>query len=362
MQKIRMVHLNSGNYIYGTDKRREEVLENLYSGMNKSKTKLKYLDSVYVYPKSLVTRDLVNKAKERFNITQTRKKDTADKLVLSTKHIEKLFFFDQYPRISMYDRAKLLEIYEYVLNNWDILSPNKTSYWKPAKATIIEWRNAIETFSSKENTIIAISGSTNLDYFLSSVNPVEQEYSEFLSSPDKILSYITEENNTELQSLWKKRNKVFTEDAFINLVNNDNKATYEDFIRIKQMLKSNNDPDKEMGATLLSNFSWSDNEDLLMLLLFKHIDFLRYSKAYNSASFKAIKALYKDYNHHTSSHATLIKKLFEKGKLTSEGLKEFLEDKAKELNNSYFVSNQFFSFTIDSINLPKEYDEIRSKL
>jgi len=362
MRKIRMVHLNSGNYIYGTDKRREEVLDNLYSGMNKSKTKLKYLDSVYVYPKSLVTRDLVNKAKERFNITQTRKKDTADKIVLSTKHIEDLFFFDHYHRVSIYDRAKLLEIYEYVLNNWDIVSGSQTSYWRPAKATIMEWRNAIEVFSNEEDTMIAIGTPTNLDYFLSSVNPIEQEYSEFLSSSDKILSYITEENNAELQSLWKKRNKVFTEDAFINLVNNDNKANYEDFIRIRQMLKSNNDSDKEMGATLLSNFSWSNNEDLLMLLLFKHIDFLRYSKAYSSASFKAIKKLYRDYTHHTSSHATLIKKLFEKGKLTSEGLKEFLEDKAKELNNTYYVSNQFFSFTIDSINLPKEYDEIRSKL
>lgn len=358
-----MVYLDGGIYIYGSNKRREEVLDNLYSGMNKAKTKLNYLDSVYVYPRSLVTRDQINKAKDRFNITQTRKKDSADKLVLSTKHIENLFMFDHYARVSKYDRAKLLEIYDYVINNWDILNSNSSSYWRPAKATILDWRNAIETFSDEKDTVIALSSGSNIDYFLSTSNPIEHEYRQFLDSPDKnVLSYITEENNTELQSLWKSRNKVFTEDAFISLVNNDNKATYEDFTRIRQMLTSTSDPDKEMGATLLSNFSWSDNEDLLMFLLFKHIDWLRYSKAYNGASFKAIKALYKDYRHSTSSHATLIKKLFEAGKLTSVGLKEFLEDKAKDLNNTYYVSNQFFSFTIDSINLPKEYDEIRSQL
>ena len=306
-----MVYLDSGIYIYGSNKGREKVLENLYSGMNKAKTKLNYLDSVYVYPKSLVTRDLVNKAKDRFNKVLTDhyklkgKESTGEDVIID-------IWYDKFGR----------------------------------------WAK-----------MIFIKDGSEIEYFLDTNNPIEHEYRQFLDSPDKnILSYITEENNTELQSLWKSRNKVFTEDAFISLINDDNKATYEDFIRIQQMLTSTSEPDREIGATLLSNFSWSDNEDLLMFLLFKHIDWLRYSKAYNGASFKAIKALYKDYRHSTSSHATLIKKLFEKSKLTSAGLKEFLEDKAKDLNNTYYISNQFFSFTIDSINLPKEYDEIRSQL
>lgn len=363
MQKIRMIKEDAGMYIYATHKRREDVLQNLYSGMNKSKTQLNYLDSVYVYPKSLVTRNLVSKAKDRFNITQIRKKDKADKLILSTKHIEDLFVFDHYAKIYKYERAKLLEIYNYVLNNWDTINASSFTYWKPPKASITDWRNAVKTFSDENDMIIALNRGSNLEYFLDTNNPVELEYKQFLDSQDKhILSYITEENNTELQSLWKSRNKVFTEEAFINLVNNDNRANHNDFTRIQEMLNSSDEANKEIGATLLSNFSWAGNEDLLMFLLFKHIDWLRYSKSYNGASFKAIKSLYKNYRHSTSSHATLIKKLFEDGKLTSAGLKEFLEDKAKDLNNTYHVSNQFFSFTIDSINLPKEYNEIRSKL
>jgi len=368
MKKILLIKDNRGTYVHISHKSEEDVFSNLLNGINSVRTVLKKPDSVYFYSNSIVTRDHISKAKEDFKITQTRKADSADKLVISFKYLQSLFEFDPYSRYCLVNRADLLDAFDYIIDNYETLCLNyklKHRYWTTPLDEIKEERNGIASYSSVSDTEIAVRVSSYLNDFLDQNNPEEQKHLLVLnslnnwSSPNSIKGFITEKNNKILQNLWKNRKNILTEEAFINLVSKDNVATYDDFVNI-QKLMSGSDDDKELAMSLLCGYSWGNCEDLLLFLWYKHQDWMRYNKVYSSAGFKAIKKKVRSYNVHTN--AGLLKNLLDNSKLTPKGLKIFMEDKINEINNNWSVTHNTYKITIDGLTLPEEYNEIRSKL
>ena len=368
MKKIRLVNETGGVYVHISHKPEEDVFSNFLNGINNVRTVLKKPDSVYFYPNSTVTRDHISKAKEDFKITQTRKVDSADKVVISLKYLQSLFEFDPYSRIFVVNRADLLDAFDYIIDNYETLCVNyklKHRYWTTPLDEIKDQRNLIVQYSSVSDTEIATRTTSYLNDFLDENNPEEKKHLDLFNSlgswsnPNLVKGYITEKNNKILQSLWKNRRNVLTEEAFISLVSQDNVATYDDFVNIQKLMKGSDD-DKELAMSTLSGYSWEKHEDLLLFLWYKHSDWMRYSKVYSAASFKAIKKKVRSYNVHTN--AGLLKGLLDNNTLTPKGLKVFMEDKVDEINNNWSVTHSTYKITIDGLTLPEEYNEIRSKL
>ena len=95
MEKVWKITRISGEEVYIFDKSIADSVNTFVEGVGNANAKLKKKDSIYVMPKSMVTRDDVNYLKDNFQITQKRKNGIYSKTVLSKKYIESLFTYDR---------------------------------------------------------------------------------------------------------------------------------------------------------------------------------------------------------------------------------------------------------------------------
>ena len=365
MKKVRLISSDKGSYAYVVNSVPTDAFNSFLDKIGSHKTKLKKSNSIYVYPKSLVTRDLINEVKAKYNVTQTRNPDKADKLVISSDFIKKLFKYPAaYATIGkILNRKDFLRAIDIILEDWEVRTAN--TYYNNRKDRILAAQLFVKSYSSiKDEFIIFDSDNYDLiDNVISGLNAnVANEESKLYQSLTKetYSTYVYEPDYKTLSVLFQKRNKVFTENQFHNLINKDNCIDLETYQKIAIMLKGGY-PDRELALSLISSYNWDKNLDLLGVLYLENEDAMRDTKAYASSAFRVIKQKLRDLE--TYSHASLIQNLYKKNLLTPIGLNEVIESHVKNLNKVYMVTQGgAFTITPDSINLTPELNEIRSKL
>lgn len=372
MKLIKHVKLNGFTELYATSDSQYTLTVKFSKSLKDLKTTIRKADKVYVYPKSKVTRDHMSAYKDDLKVTQIRNRDKADKLVYSEAYVKKLFKRLDYDlRMYFLPREHTLKVYNYIIDNPNsILVTNKSSIYyrrgfnKEDLEAIINLRNAIETFSKPVDSTLAIS--SNDDYLLNLMwakdDLSDQGLIELLkegSHPSRIETIMSVEDYNDLQYIWKNRNRLVLEETAIQKLTKSNPITLDTLESIERMLKGS-DQDRVLALSLMANTDFSKNIDMLVYLWYRYQDSIRYANGFNSAMFKHIKTQLTNLN--VYSVGDILKDLKNKNQLTPEGLGLFLDLKAQELNNTYYVTNGLLKFNRDSLILPEEYNEIRSQL
>jgi hypothetical protein len=360
MQKTKLVTFHEAWEVYVTKTDPNDTVSNFIEKIESSKVKLKKLDNIYVYPKSMVTRDIVNEVKSKYKVSQVRKIETADKFVLSSKYIRNLMFELSY-RSNKVNRHDFLTAADLVIDQWDATQSN---WYTASKETIINWRNAVLNFTSHADTEIIVGD--NICFGVSSHLDDSDEYEAALkesletSSRQKCRTGVRAEGYKILQSLFQKRNKVFSEKQFSDLVTSSNPADLEAFNSICSMFDSSK-ADKELAVTLMSSYSWDKSIDLLGIIWKKYGDSIRECKAYKSSAFKIIKKTVSDMA--VYSWGSLTTYLDQEHYITPQALEIIVNEHVKDLNRSYMVTQgNVFTIQPQAIKLTDKLDEIRSQL
>lgn len=365
MRKVRLISGSKGCYAYVVSSVPKEASDSFLEKINSYRTVLKKSDSIYVYPKSLITRDLINEVKIKYDVTKTRNINKADKIVLSTPYIKSLFNYPSNGRGvgKVLNRKDILRAIDLILENWEIRTAN--NYYGYPKEKVLSAQMLIKAYSSIQDESIIFDGDNyslvnSIIYTLDRNNNNEETELYISLIAESYSSYVTSSDYKILSELFKKRNKVFTENQFHNLISKDNCIDIETYQKISAMLKGG-DPDKELALTLMSNYNWSKNLDLLGVLWLNNEDAIRGTKAYVSSAFKVVKNQLRDLE--TYSYASLIQNLCKKNLLTPIGLEEVVRSHVENLNKVYMVTQGgAFTLTTDNIKLTPELNEIRSQL
>lgn len=360
MQKAKLVTLHDATEVYVTKTEPDDTVSNFIEKIESSKVILKKLDNIYVYPKSMVTRDIVNEVKSKYNVNQVRKTDTADKFVISSKYIKDLMRESPW-RSKKVNRHDFLTAADLVIDQWD---STKNQWHTSSKEAITNWRNAVMNFTSHTDTEVIVGD--NITYgvscHLDTSNDYEKALKESLEQYDseRCRTLISPSDYKILQGLFQKRNKVFSEKQFNDLVTSNNPADLEAFNSISHMFDSSKD-DKELAVTLMSSYNWDKSIDLLGIIWKKYGDRIRECKAYKSSAFKIIKKTVR--NMSVYSWGTLATYLDQKHYITPQALEIIVNEHVKDLNMSYMVNQgNVFKIQPEGIKLTDKLDEIRSQL
>lgn len=363
MQKVKLIDDGKSSWAHIITKRKQEVINTFVEGVTTAKTQLKKGHNVYVMPQSLITRDDMGYLKDNMSICLKRKNSTYDRIILSKKYINKLVTDDWGIAIHVVDRAAMLDMLEYVIDNYDSITLSLKStagnIWWRSIGDLEDFKyllNSVKTNSTVTDTRIGFYKGTlnplclsNLDF---SAHPILKAYHDTI---EYTKGHLTEENYKEFQSIWKQRNKVVTEEYVKTLVSSDNPMTLETVESMDKMLRGTTE-DAELAVVTISKMDYRNNLDLLYYLVSKHENKIMWTKAMNSAGCKDLKAAIKEMP--WARPDNLLENLREKGKLSKEGLKLFLSQIAESVSKSYEIVG--LSVDPDSFKLKKEFNEIRS--
>lgn len=360
MVKAKLISLTSGIDVYTSKHYIEEAVSEFIKKIESAKTKIRKLDNIYIYSKSKVTRDIVNEVKTTYRVKQTRSSNKADKFVLSSYYIKSLFVADAYSK-TIVDRQSFLEAADIIVNNWDIISSKNTSWYSLGREDIVCWRNAVENFSTAADKDIMFRGNNRLLFISDYLDPTDSEQARIIENLRRtrtVRSWVDVEGYNTLTTLFKKRNKVFTEKQFTNLVTQNNPIDFESYEKIMNMLNGSSD-DIELSITLMASYNWDNHLDLLGVIATKHGDKIKMSRAYSSSGFKLLKSIIQSIN--TYSWGGLTGYLQERNLLTKVGINEIIKYHVEALNNVYMVTQGgVFKINPEAITLKPELNEIRS--
>jgi hypothetical protein len=352
----------SNTYVYVlTYNQEEELVKKFADKVSKYKVSIKENDSVYVLPKSSVTRNHLSVLKDDLNIKQIRKQNKADKIIFSTGLIKS---FVQYKKsIEVVNLKHYINFLSHCIDEYDTIKQNHSlSYY--SLPPLAELYDEVKTLKDLSIDTEFIGNPTNSHIIISNSNNLNKSFKEaealMCQSQKYYYLFMQEKEYDNLQNLWKNRKKIVLEDAVISLVSKDNKVTLEAVESIGKML-SGSDADKELGVSTLCSLDFSGKVDILCYLFYKYGDSIRYTKSYSSAAMKHLKNIIQSRTLYSVTN--IVNRLHFTNELTPDGLKLFLNQIAEEINKQYIVSNlETFVIEPKNITLNKKFDEIRSKL
>ena len=363
MEKVWKITRISGEEVYIFDKSIADSVNTFVEGVGNANAKLKKKDSIYVMPKSMVTRDDVNYLKDNFQITQKRKNGIYSKTVLSKKYIESLFTYDR-STYAVVSRNLAIELLNYVIDNYTAIQKdagiNKSSFGYSGLDDLEDYKSGLQTiykYSTVANENIMITH--DIMHFPrptrfsdpATINILARYFDAFKYKSD----FISKTNYEELQVYWKSRKYIVTEDAVKDLITGQNYVDENSFNAICKMLSGTTD-DVELGVITMANTNFSKNKDVLAYILLNNQNSIKYSKAVNSANCRIIKSDFRKFTY--ASIESTLKKLSEKGNLTAWGCEIFLKHIAKDISNRYKLLN--LTINPEDIKLPEQYDKVRS--
>ena len=363
MEKVWKVTRISGEEVYIFDKSIKDSVNTFVEGVGNANAKLRKKDSIYVMPKSMVTRDDVNYLKDNFQITQKRKNGIYSKTVLSKKYIESLFTYDR-RSYNVISRNIAIETLNYVIDNYTAIEKDARKNKDPFGYSGLD---DLENYKLSLQTIYKYSTVANDNLML----PYEQIHfprvrrfsdpatinilAKYFDNLKYKSDFISKSNYEELQVYWKSRKYIVTEDAVKDLITGQNYVDENSFKAICKMLSGTTD-DVELGVITMASTNFSKNKDVLAYILLNNQNSINYSKAINSANCRIIKSDFRNFTY--ASIESTLKKLSEEGNLTAWGYEIFLKHIAKDISNRYKLLN--LTINPEDIKLPEEYDKVRS--
>tara|TARA_R110000737_G_scaffold99950_1_gene133920 strand:+ start:1528 stop:2721 length:1194 start_codon:yes stop_codon:yes gene_type:complete len=312
----------------------------------------KNVDLVFRFPDLDLSRDKLSIYQEKAGFKITRNKDKADIAVVSLKFFDKMITKDW---SSTCTKDQLLSLLTEASN----IDPDCFNLITRVEQEI------------EDDGVIVISNRTygHIDNDISNYNATVDWFKEL----DKIIDtssvytcyytnhddYLWLESNISKLILDSKLNKLCVEDSVV--------LSIDDYARLEELLKSNDEDNKNVALTLMANCNVEESKTLLSLAFTFYSENMRHCNVWNQVNFKFLRKEFSNYidvNPTNWGHAYDII------------VKRLVDDKALTLWSSRYIANKMFvgvlqnnfgvgkldsAFTISSESLVLK-DEYKEKL
>ena len=305
------------------------------------------VDFLYRLPHISLSRDKLAIYQEKANFKVIRDKDKADIIVISEKYLEKV---SDRKWTSVIDKATALKILEKGIKLGSHIEDMHAKILNANNDSVFCFENNYGHLSANFKNIARdlfdfcdiISQSTTRRY-VSCYKDVDQ-YNWLVLNSNKMIFDI-------------ELNKLCTSDSV--------KLTPEDFERLEELLKSEDEENRSVALSLMANCDMEGSKTYLALLFAFYSDNMKRNKVWTTVNFNALKKEFDNYIYESPTnwgHAydNLIKKLVKNEALTLYASR-YVANKMfiGVLQNNFGVGNNATVFTISSeaIQLKDEYKD-----
>tara|TARA_R110001632_G_scaffold193103_1_gene314058 strand:- start:315 stop:1505 length:1191 start_codon:yes stop_codon:yes gene_type:complete len=312
----------------------------------------KNVDLVFRFPDLDLSRDKLSIYQEKAGFKITRDKNKADIAVVSIKFFEKMIVRDWNPTCTKNELLLLL-------NKAVIIDPNCSEILKRVNEDIEEDSIIIlsdRTYGNIKNHIDNYALTVEwLDLLQTLVDNNSVHTCYFKDHKE----HLWLESNISKLILDSKLNKLCVEDSVV--------FTIDDYTRLEELLKSNDDYNTNVALTIMANCNIEESKTLLSLAFTFYSENMRQCNVWNQVNFKFLRKEFSDYinvNPTNWGHAydMIVKRLVDDKALTLWA-SQYIANKMfiGVLQNNFGVGGKDCVFTISSESLVLK-DEYKEKL
>lgn len=300
--------------------------------------------SFYRYPKLDLPRMKVDLLKEKYDISITRNKDTADYKVISSKYLNNLA---TYSWNSLYVVSDVIESYR-------ALGPGVIQ-----TDTLNNFISELELYDQDDLVSIKAQygyNQTNMD----NCYPERTHYNHY---------HLDKEGYDEVVEITSSSNVISDSNLNEIIYEGLHILTQEEYSNARKMIKSDDLENRALALELLSNCNLTESFDYVSLLYYFYYDYLKDARNWNSVNVKTLKASLKEFSPYTQTRSghyynTYLIKLIEANHFTEFAFKECARYAFHNVVKSHMglSDDSVFTINLDAIKVnPKYIDKLKKE-
>lgn len=329
------------------------------SNLVKNATKdylLNNINSVYRFPDLTLSRDKLAVLKEDCKFNVIRNRDKADMLIISSKTISNMTSVNYRPTQRIDEINNVFKSYVNKFNYQDNID---------FMNDIIE---KLDSFNDEDMLVIDSNWyvedeNTNVDYkcFQEMIMTLNDKSS---SRSDGYVNYI---NDIDTYKFLVDNSDKLILDTHINKLCVEDSVSFgkEDFERLEQLFKSNDEDNRAVAQTIMANCNVEESKTVLTLIFAFYSYNMKGSKVWNQVNFKYLRKIYENYIDMTMSNwggaYDNLTRLMCDDKCLNTWSSRYIAKKMFENviqnNCGAFMPGSVFSTTVESIQLKDEYKD-----